>query len=155
VKKWIFCGCSPLLLALSCVGQTQQALCPKHIETPDYPAVARAAHVTGKFTMTATIDADGNVTNVEATTDDSVARAHPLLQKYAVANLEQWTFVKPPYAPYTQAVVYDYELSAGLPASGGRHNAPVVTKVAFDLPDRVTIRVNPPFIEPEASRESH
>lgn len=154
MKRLVF-GCALCFLCSSAFVQGgEKALCPRHIEAPDYPAVARVAHVTGRFTLTVTIDAEGDVTHVDATTDNPVARAHPLLQKYAIANMERWTFPKPPYAPYTQDISYDYELSADLPASGGRHGLPVVTKVLFDLPDRVTILTNVPMMEPSSS-QSH
>ena len=46
-----------------CSGKTQQDLCTRHIETPTFPPIARTAHVTGKITLTVTIDANGRVTN--------------------------------------------------------------------------------------------
>jgi hypothetical protein len=145
--KKISLGCVFLCLAANCFGQNQKPLCPRHIETPDYPAIAGTAHLAGKFTLTATGNSDGNVMHVEATTDSPRAQAHPLLQKYAIANMERWTFAKPPYAPYTQAIVYDYEFDASLPPSGGPHALPAITKVNFDLPDRVTILTNFPMID--------
>ncbi len=150
--KKIPLACVFFCMAATYFGQNDKPLCPKHIETPDYPAIARTAHVTGKFTLTVTINADGKVTHVEAITDNPLAQAHPLLQKYAIANMEQWTFAKPPYAPYTQAIVYDYELDPTLPPSGGPHGLPVKTKVNFDLPDRVTILTNLPIIDTYSSR---
>ena len=64
-----------------CLGQEQQALCPKHIEVPTYPPIARMANVTGKITLTVTIDADGDVTNVQAASENSVLQAHPVMRK--------------------------------------------------------------------------
>jgi TonB family protein len=127
-----------------CFGQEQQALCPRHIEVPTFPPIARAAHVTGKITLTLTIDADGNVRNVEATADNPVMQAHPLLQKFAVENMQHWTFAKPPSVPYTETIVYDYEFDPSLPADGG---ANPITKVTFDLPNRVTILTNLSIID--------
>jgi TonB family protein len=129
-------------------GQTQGALCPRHIETPEYPQVARIAHVTGKITLTVTIDAEGNVKQAEAAGGKSAEQKHPMLGKYAVENMRHWTFVKPRSAPYTFVFVYDFEFDESLPAAGGPHSLPSITKVNIDLPDRVTILSNLSFVEP-------
>jgi TonB family protein len=128
-------------------GQTQGALCPRHIETPEYPQVARIAHLTGKITLTVTIDADGNVKQVEGAGANSAEQQHPMLRKYAVENMKHWTFVKPPSAPYTFVFDYDFEFDESLPGEGGPHSLPSITKVNFDLPDRVTILSNLSFVE--------
>jgi len=131
MKKLTF-GCLFFCLATVCFGQNQDALCPRHIETPTYPAIARTAHVSGKITLTVTIDADGTVKHVEATPDNP---DFDVLQKSAIENMKHWTFAKPQSAPYTQVIVYDYEIDEKLSQAGGT----AVTKVSFDLPDRVTI----------------
>lgn len=141
-----------LFCTAACLAQGQTALCPRHIEAPGYPPIARAAHVTGKITLSVTIDADGNVVHVDATADDPRQQAHPVLQKFAIENMQHWTFAKPPSAPYTQVMVYDYEFDPALPAAGGRHNSPVVTMATFDLPGRVTITTNLSFIDIDTSR---
>jgi TonB family protein len=116
----------------TCFGQGGEARCPRHIETPVYPSIANTAHVTGTVTLTLTIDADGNVADVEAKTESNVPRASQLLEVVAVANIRQWTFARPPFAPYKQTIVYDYKMDQSLPLDGP-------TKVTFDLPERVTI----------------
>lgn len=136
----------------ACFAQDQAALCPRHIETPNYPVLARTAHVTGKITLTVTVGLDGNVEHVDATTDNPVQREHPLLQKYAIENMELWTFAKPPSVPYTQVIVYDYELDPALPPSGGPSSLPSITKTTFDLPNHVSITTNLPMIEVQKSR---
>jgi len=146
MKKIPF-GCLLLCLAATCFGQNEKALCPRHIETPDYPQIARTAHLSGKVSLTVTIDADGKVTHVETMTDDPVARAHPVLQKYAAENIQRWTFSRPLSAPYTEVIVYDYEFDTTLPGEGGPSSQPAITKVSFDLPDRVTILTNVVFID--------
>ena len=108
--------------------QDQMPLCPRHIEAPSYPYIARAVHVTGKITLTVTIDADGNVTHVDAKAEDPIQQAHPLFQKSAIENMQHWTFAKPPSAPYKQVVVYDYELGPAQPAAPGKHSLPAITK---------------------------
>ena len=139
-------------MAAACFGQIQEGLCPKHIETPQYPALARQAHVTGKITLTVTVDADGKVKHVEAATDNPVQRAQPLLQNSAVENMQHWTFAKPSFAPYTQVIVFDYEYDSTLPPSGGPSSLPSITKVTIDLPDRVNILINGEIIEPAKSK---
>jgi TonB family protein len=98
-----------LWLASACFGQAQEPLCPRHIETPDYPPLARTANLSGKLTVAVTIDKDGRVTSAEAGTGESVTQAHPVLRKYAVENIQHWTFVKPPFAAYIESVVYENE----------------------------------------------
>ncbi len=126
-------------------------LCPRHIESPGYPPIARTAHVTGKITLTITIDADGNVVHVDAPTDNPLKAPYSLLHKYAAENIQRWTFANPPSAPYTQTIVYDYEFDPALPAAGGKHSFPTVTKTTFDLPDRVTITTNLEILNTEKS----
>ncbi len=140
-------GCLMLWMAGTCFGQEAMPLCPRHIETPDYPPIGRTAHITGKITLTVTIDADGNVQHVEATTDNPVLQAHPLLQSHAIENMQHWTFAKPPSAPYTLAIIYDYEFDTALPPAGGPYSSPSITKVKFDLPDHVTILTNTTIIQ--------
>jgi TonB family protein len=141
---WLTAGCS---------ANSRQPLCPKHIETPDFPPDARAAHVTGEITLTISIDADGRVKNVEATSANPVERAHPLLQKHAIENMHHWTFARPSSAPYIQTIVYDYEFDDSLPPEGGASSLPAITKVNFDLPDHVAILTNLRIIDVSSSRE--
>jgi TonB family protein len=125
---------------MPCFAQSQQPLCPRHIETPVYAAIARAANVSGKVALRITIDADGSVKDAEATNTD---RGVPLLKLGAIDNVRRWTFEKPPFAPYTETLVYDYELS--LPLDDTR------STVTFDLPDHVTISSGPMSVEPDQS----
>jgi TonB family protein len=150
VKKSVF-GCLLFFNAAACFGQIQDGLCPKHIETPQYPALERQVHVTGKITLTVTVDADGKVEHVEAVADNPVQR-HPLLQNSAAENMQHWTFAKPSFAPYTQVIVYDYEYDLTLPPSGGPSSLPSITKVTFDLPARVNILTNGEIIEPAKAK---
>jgi hypothetical protein len=94
--------------------------------------IALTANVTGEVTLTLTIDADGKVGDVKATTDSNVPRFSTLLENVAVTNIRLWTFAKPPSAPYKQTIEYDYEIDRSLPLDGP-------TKVTFDLPERATI----------------
>jgi len=136
-----------------CSANTRQPLRPKHIETPDFPSVARAAHVKGKITLTIAIDADGGVKSVVMPPDNPLERAHLLLQKYAIENIRHWTFAKPSSAPYIQTIVYDYEFDPSLPPEGGALSLPAITKVNCDLPDHVAILINLRIIDVSNSKE--
>jgi TonB-like protein len=140
-------------LAGACIGQEQEALCPRHIETSRYPPLARTANLAGKVALTVTIDKDGNVTIAEAGTGESAPQAHPVLRKSAAENIQHWTFVEPPFAPYIETVVYDYEFDQSLPPQGGKKSMPAITTVSFDLPNRVTISANMRFIDASMSRK--
>jgi hypothetical protein len=129
---------------MPCFAQSAPPLCPRHIESPVYPAIARVAHVSGEVILKVTLDADGNVKDAEATNTD---RFVPLLKVTTIENIRRWTFAKPPFAPYTETFVYDYELS--LPLDDTR------SKVVFDLPDRVTISSGPMSVEPDQSTKQN
>jgi TonB family protein len=152
MKKLIFPGCLLFLLTLSCMGQTRQALCPKHIETPTYPAIAKWAHVSGAVVLMLTIDADGKVSDVKITNEEE--RFVKLLERGAVANIRLWTFAKPQSAPFKQNITYDFQLDDKLPLAGVNDN-PDVTLVTYDLPDRVTVRANNHVLEPSGENQSH
>jgi hypothetical protein len=136
-----------VLLISGCSANKSQSLYPKHIETPDFPPIARAAHVTGRIWLTVTVDADGNVRSVEAKAENAIQQAHPLLQKYAIENMEHWKFMKPPSGLSKQVILYDYDFDPSLPGEGGPSYLPAITKVDFDLPDHVAIRTNLRFID--------
>jgi hypothetical protein len=154
VKKSVF-ACLLFFIGPACFSQFQQSLCPKHIETPQYPMLARQTLITGKISLTVTVDANGGVKNVEATTDNPARRgAQQLLLQSSVENMQHWTFAKPSSAPYTQVIVYDYEIDRTLPPSGGPTSLPLITKVVVDLPDRVKILMNERFVE-TANQEIH
>jgi outer membrane biosynthesis protein TonB len=50
-----------LLVATVSSAQTQPAICPRHIETPEYPPLARVTRLMGEVVLSVTIDADGMV----------------------------------------------------------------------------------------------
>jgi TonB family protein len=129
-----------LWLATGCSGNSRVPLCPRHIETPLYPVLARQTRITGKITLTVTIDADGSVKNVEASTNDPLRQKNPILQKSAVENMQHWTFAKPRLAPYQQTIEYDYIIDESLPLQADAST--VITKVSYDLPERVSIAMN-------------
>lgn len=119
-----------------CGAQTQPGLCPRHIETPFYPPIAKMAHVTGKVIVAVTLNADGKVSHAKVTNHDNFVK---LLGANAVENIRHWTFVPPPTAPYTETVTYDYEMPPSLKMQEIR--------VSYDLPDLVRILAGPPLLE--------
>jgi TonB family protein len=139
MKKLLFAGLFLFLLAIPCLGQTQESLCPKHIETPIYPRIARFAHISAIVALTVTIDADGKVIDVQVTNENE--RFVKLLEVNAVANIRLWSFAKPQSAPATLNVTYDFQIDDKLPLEGAKNN-PSVTLVTYDLPDHVTLRTN-------------
>jgi TonB family protein len=141
MRKKLACAFLSLCGAAACFAQTPLALCPRHIETPTYPTLARVAHITGKVILAITIDSEGNVTDAKVTND---TKSIGVLEPGSISNIRLWTFAKPPTFPYSQTIVYDYELDVSLPGDDGNH--PIV-KVNFDLPDRVTIAANVRFID--------
>jgi TonB family protein len=118
----------------------------KHIETPEYPPLARVTRQMGEIVLLVTIDADGKVQRVAAILDKPNQQVYPLLQNAAVDNMQHWTFTKPPFAPYIECCLR-YEDDPSLPPSGGSKNIPVITSVMFDIPDRVRILTNVPIID--------
>ncbi|MGB6484163.1 MAG: TonB family protein [Candidatus Acidiferrales bacterium] len=134
--------CSLLLLCLAetCVAQVQPALCPRHIETPFYPLIALMAHVTGKVIVAVTIASDGKVSDAKVINHDNFVK---LLGANAVESIRHWTFVRPPTAPYTEAVTYDYEMPASLKMQE--------TRVSYDLPDLIRILAGPPLLQTSQS----
>ena len=140
------------LCAAACLSQTQPGICPKHIETPEYPLLARQTRQMGEVTLSVTIDAEGKVQHVVVMSVKPNQRAYQLLQDSAIENVQHWTFVKPPTAPYTEVIAYDYEDDPSLPSSRGAKRMPVITKVLFDLPDHVRILTNVPIIDTNKSK---
>ncbi len=149
MAKIAACGCLWLCLTCNSFAQSQEPLCPKHVEIPVYPPIARTAHVTGKVVLVLTLDADGKVSDVKVAKEDD--KGVRLLKLAAIDNIRLWTFAKPPSAPYTQTIVYDFELVASLPADDGDRS---IVKVTFDLPDRVTISANVMTIDHGSGNET-
>jgi len=106
----------------------------------------------GEVTLSVTIDAEGKVQHVVVMPAKPNQRTYQLLQDSAIENVQHWTFVKPPTAPYTEVVVYDYEADPSLPPSGGAKRMSVITKVLFDLPDHVRILTNVPINDANKSK---
>jgi outer membrane biosynthesis protein TonB len=63
MRKASLLGCLSLLLVIHYPGPTQEKSCPRHIEPPRYPPIARAAHVSGSVVVKLTIRSDGKVSD--------------------------------------------------------------------------------------------
>ncbi len=125
-----------LASAITCFGQADNLLCPKHIEAPEYPAIARIAHIVGRVAVKLTVDADGNVSSAEIVNEDPATK---LLQRNSRENATKWTFEKPPHAPFDLTITYEYRLDESLPVDPGDRP---ITKVILDLPNHVSIVSN-------------
>jgi TonB family protein len=140
---------------------SQTPLFPKHIEPPEYPPIARTAHLMGKVRLTVSIDEHGNVQNAEAANDSPAQPAPLILQRYAIENVRRWTFEKPTSASYSAAIVYDFEFDPSLDAKGrptksqGHCHTPSTSKVIFDLPERVTILTNLEVLNTQSEPTTH
>ncbi|MGA8766290.1 MAG: hypothetical protein WB559_04675 [Candidatus Acidiferrales bacterium] len=86
-----------------------------------------------------TIDADGKVVEAE------VVSGSALLRKASTDNIQKWSFSKPPHAPFTQTMIYEYKLD-GIAKDNAAH-----TKVSFDLPNHVDIVATEFTVEPQKS----
>lgn len=83
------------MFAVPCLGQTQPPICPKHIESPTYPPLARQARLMGEVTLSVTVDAEGKVQHVMALPGSANRQAPKLLRDSAVENMQQWTSILP------------------------------------------------------------
>ncbi|MGH9711865.1 MAG: TonB family protein [Candidatus Acidiferrales bacterium] len=109
----------------------REALCVKHIESPGYGRVARAAHVVGVVVLSVTIDPEGKVIQAE------LVSGSPLLSNDAIENVRSWIFKRPEHSPVVQRIVYEYRMEGEASEVG-------ISNATFDLPDHVRIVVNPP-----------
>jgi TonB family protein len=123
-----------LLLTGASASGGQDNLCVKHIESPVYDRVARAAHVAGIVELSVTIDAGGKVVRAERVTGTE------MLSRGALENVRRWIFDKPAYAPYTLKVVFEFKFD-------GEPGETAVSASFFDLPGHVTVAVNPVPVE--------
>jgi hypothetical protein len=118
-----------LLAAGPCSAQI--SLFPRHVTVPQYPIIARTAHVAGQVVFLVTIGADGTVA------DTTLVSGPPLLGSAAITNVKAWTFDKPAAAPFVETLVYDYRADPNLACedNGSTANSHVI----FDFPSRVTV----------------
>lgn len=130
---------SLMLIAGTCLAQTNPLLCPKHIEVPQYSVVAWTARMTGKFDVKVSLDSEGKVSSADIE-NLGIDSASQILGHASIRNAKQWTFEKPPYSPYKITITYEYGFDKSLPID--RQGERQITKVLIDLPNRVSILSN-------------
>ncbi len=113
MQKWSqFALC--LLLAVPALGQANSsASVPaapilQGAALPMYPPIARAAHITGKVILRATVKS-GLVVKTEVLSTADVAKGQRFLESPTVENLKTWRFA--PDVTGTFTVSYTYEIS--------------------------------------------
>jgi hypothetical protein len=112
-----------------------QIVVPTHLQAPQYPIIAKTAHISGEVEVQVTIAVDGSVA-------DAMAVDGPrLLYRSSQDAVLKWRFVKPSRAPLVETVFCDYKLN---PAT---KNATSEVLVTFDLPNRVAIVATPELIQ--------
>ena len=119
-----------VLLATSVICIGQEGVCVLHVESPNYPDLARQAQLSGTVTVTVTIEERGGVTSTKAS-------GPRLLKEEAERNIRTWIFSKG--ATGQLEIVYEFRLTE--PKVSYRP-AP---EVQFDLPRRVTITSHAPI----------
>jgi len=114
-----------LFIALFVSLGTGLGPCVHHVESLQYPQLARNASIQGVAVVRARIGTSGNVVEVDAVS------GHPLLKRAAVANAKTWKFDAGP----ATTVEIRYEFKLVKPAVD--YVPP--TKVTFDLPTAVFV----------------
>ena len=117
-----------ILLTLSSFLQIQAASqqpCVLHLQSPEYPPLARQARIEGKVEVTIRISKDGEVTVV------GEPKGQPLLAGTAAMNLKTWKFsTTNAVDPVDLTVTYEYRLDQ----LHKNESSAFVSKVEMDLP---------------------
>ncbi len=129
-------------MAASSSSQSEAKLCPRHIETPIFPAIAKIAQISAKVEVGLTIGDDGKVIDAKVLNESD--KGVYLLDRSVLENARLWTF-SPPQSPHTQTLEYDFSFDEKLPEGSA-------TTVSYDLPDRVVLRGGPAIIMTTTSR---
>jgi hypothetical protein len=125
-----------LLLSSSHSQETSKAVvCPKHVEVPTYPSVARAAHLHGVVIVKITVGSDGTVLAAEPMTPES-----PRFLIYTTITLvKKWTFrcvSCQPAESYEKTLKFIYKLE-------GKPSVQDNTSFLMEIPDEITITARP------------
>jgi len=99
-----------------------------HLQSPNYPRLARIARIEGAAKLMVTIGESGKVISVKGVS------GNPILQSAAEENIREWTFNPGPQR--TLEISYDFGLTDPAVDFGCEPEAQVI----FDLPERVVIR---------------
>ncbi len=129
----------PLLVGCFLLSPSPFQVCVLHLESPDYPELARQARIQGAVSANVKIAANGAVISATAT------GGHPILRAEAEKNVLTWKFAVADQhlaAPYIQTVVYEFKLE------GKEVDYSPRPRVIFDLPGRVRIVTQPMLPQP-------
>jgi hypothetical protein len=119
-------------LFLSASPQVQPRL-PVHVESLVYPPLARQARIMGTVVAIAHIAADGTVSV------PTIKYGHPLLATAAEENLSKWKF----QSGEAQQLEITYHFIVRNP----KPRDDPETECQFDLPDSVTVSIDPPPVQ--------
>lgn len=139
------------MIVLSSLGLGENAplIVVKHVDAPTtYPHLARQARIQGRVSIRLKISASGRVLDAQAATEDSLLKAHPILQSQALQLVRNWTFECIGClnnAGYNHTLVFIYRLE-------GKQEPYNNSRVTMDLPDTVTIIANPPQVETKTAK---
>lgn len=114
-------------IPMPCYGGTNGTFCVTHVESLDYPRVARAAHVDGTVVIRLLVGADGHVKAATKVSGPDV------LAQAAKANALKWVFK----TDRQRNLDVRYEFRLGPAAT----SEAVTAKVSFDFPSHVLISV--------------
>ena len=123
-----------LALLLFTASPQEQQRFPVHVESLEYPLVARNARITGDVVIVAEIDAGGHVSIPSAPT------GHPLLSKAAEENVKTWRFQSGRESE--MRITYHFKLDDNVKPTNYYQ-----TRTAVDLPDSVTVVAPFPQVE--------
>ena len=126
-----------LHIGLLCGGENNLAV--RDLVVPDYPILARMAHLQGIVIVRVNIDTDGRVVSAKA------SGGHPVLQHAAERNVRLWTFYAPGGAgelTTERSISYVYKLVTEYVQC---------PQVVLHLPDRVEISEQASKVQPTGS----
>jgi hypothetical protein len=114
-----------LLQPIGFFGEDDVPVCAKHVESPQYPQLARLAQISGDVVVKVSISTEGTVAGADGISGPS------LLRDYAAQNLKKWVFDRGPER------VLEIQFNFKLQNPPTKYAPPPV--VTFDLPDHVEI----------------
>lgn len=122
-----------IALMLMTVSPAGERLYATHVESLNYPPLARQARIVGDVVVVATIDSEGRIHAPIGTS------GHALLRKAAEENLRTWRFQGS--GEQQVKITFHFKLE-GSPVEGFPP-----TECQFDLPDSVTIVSQPQILD--------
>ena len=111
---------------------------PKVVQgvAPNYPQIARIAHIQGVVTVTVEISSDGKVSNAKATSGPALI----VLRQECLASARKWLFATSSKPTRRANLSFEFTIDDAL----GKDALP---KVSFSPPYHVAIRVAPIYLE--------